>query len=112
MKVRKRHASLFPDLAFDESAERCCGDDPTKDYRCVLGTPSLTYQAGSPPDPNVAVTDQCIESRLVCDGDPDGVDHCANGADESACLAISATEVSHPIILIVDLLIFYGTFAF
>jgi len=79
------------DLAFDESAERCCGDDPTKDYRCVLGTPTLTYEAGSPPDPNVAVTDQCIESRLVCDGDPDGVDHCANGADESSCLAISAT---------------------
>ena len=33
----------------------------------------------------------------MCDGDPDGVDHCANGADESSCLAISATGVSHSI---------------
>ena len=63
MKVTKGRFFSFPDLAFDESAERCCGDDPTKDYRCVLGTPTLTYEAGSPPDPNVAVTDQVNKQR-------------------------------------------------
>ena len=63
MKVTKGRFFSFPDLAFDESAERCCGDDPTKDYRCVLGTPTLTYEAGSPPDPNVAVTDQVNKDR-------------------------------------------------
>ena len=54
---------------------------------------------------------QCIESRLVCDGDPDGVDHCANGADESSCLAISATGVSHSFGLF-SFQFFYWTFDF
>jgi len=78
------------DLASDESAERCCSN-PDEDFRCVMGTPTLSYD-GKPDNASVAFIDQCINSLGVCDGDGFGRQECANAADEVNCVAIWGQE--------------------
>jgi len=77
----------YKDLASDESAKRCCGDDPELDFRCVLGEPQVSYD-DDPDDSSLGFSNTCINSTGVCDGDVFGRESCPNGADEANCIAI------------------------
>ena len=73
----------------DEAAERCCDvdslnlEDDQYAYRCVIGRLSAHYTP--------VITDQCINSKAVCDWNSIGSNataNCDNGADELDCVHI------------------------
>ena len=71
------------------------------DLTIPSGKPQVSYDHGPREEGDVGITNSCINSTGVCDGDAFGRDSCPNGADETDCIAIWPREVrDHPFIML------------